>query len=144
MNIILFDDPQIRQSLLPLTFTRPVAALRIGILTIAEKWEKYSNRVSFLTEKYLQKKFPLKPAQENILINAAVCPDEKLFNSINNLKQGHSLVKNDLIIAIKLHSKELSDIKSIDDCNEIFILQTNKSEKYERDLVIIKELWDIF
>ncbi|MBW8052090.1 MAG: glucose-1-phosphate thymidylyltransferase, partial [Cytophagales bacterium] len=101
MNIILFDDPQIRQSLLPLTFTRPVAALRIGILTIAEKWEKYINsglpqvlgadsgikypkskipnpqlqRVSFLTENYLQKKFPLNLNDENILINGAVCPN---------------------------------------------------------------------
>ena len=33
-NIILFDQPEIHQSLLPLTFTRPIADLRIGILTI--------------------------------------------------------------------------------------------------------------
>ncbi|HQX03888.1 MAG TPA: putative sugar nucleotidyl transferase, partial [Flavobacterium sp.] len=40
MNYILFDGP-VRNALLPFTFTRPVADIRIGILTIREKWEKY-------------------------------------------------------------------------------------------------------
>jgi hypothetical protein len=44
MAIILFDD-NARNTLLPLTYTRPVADLRIGILTIAEKWAKYLHRI---------------------------------------------------------------------------------------------------
>ena len=39
MHVLLFDDPAIRPHLLPFTFTRPVAALRCGILTLAEKWQ---------------------------------------------------------------------------------------------------------
>ncbi|HEY5750985.1 MAG TPA: putative sugar nucleotidyl transferase, partial [Chryseolinea sp.] len=59
MNLILFDDPSIRIELLPFTFTRPIGALRVGILTIAEKWEKYlGTTASFKTEPYLQKKYP--------------------------------------------------------------------------------------
>ena len=38
MNYILFDGT-VRNALLPFTFTRPVADIRIGILTIREKWE---------------------------------------------------------------------------------------------------------
>ena len=57
MNIILFDDPTLRKSLLPFTFTRPVSLIRVGILTIAEKWEKrLGAEVSFKTDDYLQKK----------------------------------------------------------------------------------------
>jgi hypothetical protein len=59
MAIILFDD-NAHKTLLPLTYTRPVADLRIGILTIAEKWAKYlNNEYSFYTQPYLQAKFPV-------------------------------------------------------------------------------------
>ncbi|MBL7865454.1 MAG: glucose-1-phosphate thymidylyltransferase, partial [Cyclobacteriaceae bacterium] len=58
MNVVLFDDPSIRVDLLPFTFTRPVGAIRVGILTIQEKWEKALNvGVGFRTEKYLEQKF---------------------------------------------------------------------------------------
>ena len=56
MNIILFDD-NTWQRLLPLTYTRPVADIRIGILTIKEKWQQYSNKVSFLSQEYLKAKY---------------------------------------------------------------------------------------
>ena len=59
MNFILFDNPN-RNNLLPLTFTRPVADIRIGILTIREKWEKYLNaKTSTFTETYLSVKYPV-------------------------------------------------------------------------------------
>ncbi len=67
MNVILFDDPVIRQDLLPFTFTRPVAKIRVGILTIDEKWEKWLGvKPSFKTEDYLQKKFPVVTLSDNI------------------------------------------------------------------------------
>jgi hypothetical protein len=50
INIILFDDES-WDSLLPLTFTRPVCELRIGILTIREKWEMcLQGKASFITQ----------------------------------------------------------------------------------------------
>src|SRR5437764_417552 len=71
MNYILFDD-ETRQSLLPFTFTRPVCEIRIGILTIREKWEWYLKQtLSFFTEKYLSEKFPLKIEENNVLEEGA-------------------------------------------------------------------------
>ena len=71
MNYILFDG-EVRDSLLPFTFTRPVADIRIGILTIREKWEKYLNtETSTKTEDYLSIKFPLVSTSANLLINAS-------------------------------------------------------------------------
>lgn len=103
MRIILFDD-QTRESLLPLTFTRPVADLRIGILTIAEKWSKrFSNApVSFLTAEYLQAKFPFQYDADNLLINASICPDEQLIDQIGSLKLNQAIVADDMLIAVRL------------------------------------------
>ena len=78
MNYILFDS-DIRNSLLPFTFTKPVADLRIGILTIREKWEHYLGfTTSTITEDYLEEKYPMVEMEENILINASFCPSKKL------------------------------------------------------------------
>ncbi len=102
MAIILFDDDA-RNTLLPLTYTRPVADLRIGILTIAEKWAKYLNSdFSFRTEAYLQGKFPLNIHDDNIFINGAVCPDEAVVAAINNLNSGEALRYLDKLVAVKL------------------------------------------
>ncbi|NTW31943.1 MAG: glucose-1-phosphate thymidylyltransferase, partial [Bacteroidetes bacterium] len=86
MNYILFDNPN-RSELLPLTFTRPVADIRIGILTIREKWEKFLNaKTSTLTEDYLSNKYPVTKSDQNILINGSVCPNKKIIDLIKKLK----------------------------------------------------------
>ena len=56
---IVFSDAQFWEDFLPLTFTRPVAEMRCGILTFSERWQKLLeiNSVSFLTEDYLQEKY---------------------------------------------------------------------------------------
>ncbi len=106
MAIILFDDIA-HQTLRPLTFTRPVADLRIGILTIAEKWAKYlHSSFSFFTQPWLQGKFPIKIEEDNLFINGAVCPDEQLINAIKALKHGDSLLLGDKLIAVRLNAKE--------------------------------------
>ena len=82
MNIILFDDER-RAHLLPLTFTRPVADLRIGILTIKEKWERFTKfPVSFLSQDYLQEKFPLVVGDDNLLIAGSLLPSAELWEKI--------------------------------------------------------------
>ncbi len=97
MAIILFDG-NTHQTLLPLTFTRPVADLRIGILTIAEKWGKYlSQDFSYHTQPYLSAKFPIKIQTDNLFINGAVCPDEQLLEAIDKLKTGEALKYNGAI-----------------------------------------------
>ncbi|WP_184550244.1 GlmU family protein [Mucilaginibacter sp. FT3.2] len=106
MALILFDD-NAHQTLLPLTYTRPVADLRIGILTIAEKWAKHLNTsTSFHTLDYLQPKFPAKIEADNIFVNGAVCPDESLLEAINKLQAGEALKYNDQLLAVRLNQAE--------------------------------------
>lgn len=111
MNYILFDDGA-WQELLPLTFTRPVCEIRVGILTIREKWEKFlKTETSFLTQDYLSKKFPLKKNEVNVLINGSVLPHKELVIAINNLKKNDLLVSDNLIIAACLNEEEIELLK---------------------------------
>ncbi|NEU09488.1 glucose-1-phosphate thymidylyltransferase [Flavihumibacter sp. R14] len=106
MTIILFDDSS-RNGLLPLTFTRPVAALRIGILTIAEKWQRrLKSDYSFLTEDYLKEKFPPKISDSNLFINGSVCPDDGLIEAIDKLSEGEALVNQGTLLAVKLKGSD--------------------------------------
>lgn len=103
MRAILFDNSEQRAQLLPLTWTRPIAALRVGILTIAEKWAKYLNcEVYYKTETYLQEKFPLQYSSQNIFINGGLCPNNELLKAIDRLKNNQALISSNSILAIKL------------------------------------------
>jgi UDP-N-acetylglucosamine diphosphorylase/glucosamine-1-phosphate N-acetyltransferase len=136
MAIILFDDSA-HQTLLPLTFTRPVADLRIGILTIAQKWCKYfKTSYSFHTQDYLSAKFPLKISTENIFINGAVCPDESLLEAIDKLKTGEALKYNDQLLAVKLNAADAGNF----DAKASF----DSVADYEQLPVIIRYPEDIF
>src|SRR5690606_9729150 len=99
MNYILFDGT-VRKALLPFTYTRPVADIRIGILTIRRKWEKYmGSPISTLTEDYLSEKFPLVEKEENVLINASFLPDSALVELIMGLRPKEAIFYEDEIIA---------------------------------------------
>ncbi|MFH1320557.1 MAG: GlmU family protein [Bacteroidota bacterium] len=138
MNYILFDDSA-RKNLLPLTFTRPVADIRIGIFTIREKWEKALNaRTSNFTENYLQNKFPLVKGTDNILINGSICPNKKLVNEINELRSNQVLVYNSTVVAIHVPTEA-----GIDDLD---IADLKKYEKIasKQGFLKIDHLWDIF
>jgi Sugar nucleotidyl transferase len=101
MNLVLFDDHS-WDNLLPLTFTRPVSGLRVGILTIAEKWEKHLNtRASFLTREYLGEKFPLEPGSDSLLINGALLPDETVLKAMKDLPAGGALKKENVLLGVR-------------------------------------------
>lgn len=135
MNFILFDGFR-RVHFLPLVFTRPVADMRIGILTLREKWEYLlGSKTSTLTEDYLMKKYPLVKKEDNILINASVIPNPELVKEIKLLKTGESLSKDEYIIAMRLSEEDLGNV-SVED---LFLdHQTNL------DLIKIDNSWDIF
>jgi hypothetical protein len=81
-NIILFDDDN-WEGLLPLTFTPPICELRVGILTIREKWEKHLDAEgSYITQDFLSEKFPIRIEDDNIIINSTVLPTPKLLKLI--------------------------------------------------------------
>src|SRR5690606_25381872 len=99
MNYILYDG-SVRNALLPFTFTRPVAAIRVGILTIREKWEKYLGvTTTTITEEYLSDEYLMVELEENIMINAAYCPNDVLVEMIQFLNPMQAIVKGDDIIA---------------------------------------------
>lgn len=102
MQLIFFDGSA-RPHLLPFTFTRPVAQLRIGILTIAEKWQKHLSisEVSFHTQDYLSGKFPLQESSDALWINGALCPNAELLSQIGDLKTGQALVQGGEILAAR-------------------------------------------
>ena len=110
-NYILFEDES-RISLRPLTFFKPVSALRIGILTIAEKWERrLKSPVSYLTEMYLQEKYPLKVGAHNFLINGSVLPEDDLVAEIQMLEPDTSLMAGDILIALHLTAENLKHFR---------------------------------
>ena len=87
MNIVLFDEEQNWKNLLPFCFTRPVSEIRIGILTLREKWEQLLNSsCSYATQNYLSAKFPLKTESDQLVILSSVCGDRLLAEAIQQLQ----------------------------------------------------------
>ncbi len=137
MDYILFED-EARQSLMPLTHTRPIAEIRIGILRIREKWEKFlTGNFSYLTELFLKEKYPFTPGKQNFFINSSVLPSQLLANEIQNLKSGEKLINGDVIIAARLDD-QLNGIESIDQ------VEFNSSVNCKTPFVKINFSWDIF
>jgi UDP-N-acetylglucosamine diphosphorylase/glucosamine-1-phosphate N-acetyltransferase len=133
MNYILFDGT-IRNALLPFTFTRPVADIRIGILTIREKWEKYlGSTTTTLTEEYLQEKYPMVEMEENVMINASFLPNEKLVEMVSNLEKNQAIFKDDQIIAF--HTTENQEEVDFD---------TYEIIDYNDNSLTVEHTWDIF
>jgi len=135
MNVALFDHPQQRQQLLPFTFTRPVGYLRVGILTIGEKWQKYlSTDIEYITQDYLSKKYPQpKNLSSIILINGGVCPDKDLVAAIQALEVGQAIAKDGVLVAA--HLQEFTSIEEL--------LKVNTAE-YQSTVTIISRPWHIF
>jgi len=101
MNIILFDGNS-RSDLLPLTFTRPVAEIRVGIFSIRQKWEHIlSATCSWLTEDYLTGKFPLALCDDNLFVAGNLLPDSVLAEAVAQLKTRESLCAGDQLLAYR-------------------------------------------
>ena len=133
MNYILFDGPY-RDNLLPFTYTKPVADLRIGILTIREKWELFlKTTTTTFTEDYLSEKYPMVELENNVMINASVIPSKDLVEQIKSLKHNQAIFYNEELIAFF----SLSNVETID--FELFD-KINLNE----EPILIKNTWDIF
>jgi UDP-N-acetylglucosamine diphosphorylase/glucosamine-1-phosphate N-acetyltransferase len=133
MNIVLFDDPLLRAQLLPLTFTRPVAKMRVGILTIAEKWStRLGADVSFSTQPYLSAKFPEVVTNDNYWINGAICPDEAFIAVLRLLKPDDAIEKDGRILVVRTSEAEVPEVI------------VGKVQSYDGDLTIIDHPWKIF
>lgn len=133
MNYILFDGPR-KNHLLPFTFTRPVSEIRVGILTLRERWETYLGvAVTSYTEDYLQIKYPIRLEAVNVFIDASILPTVALIDAVNALSIGEVLMSNDFVVAYKNNEP-----KSIDEVKQFTRIE------FEFTFVQIKNTWDIF
>lgn len=133
MNYILFDGPA-RNALLPLTFTRPVADILIGILTIRQKWEIYlGSTTTTLTEEYLSEKFPMVEMEQNVMINASFLPNTTLVDLIQNLESNQAIFKGDEVIAFFTNEEQ----EEVD-------FDTYEIIEYTNDCLTVQNTWDIF
>lgn len=131
---LVFSDAQYWGDFLPLTFTRPVAELRIGILTFQERWKKLLEieDIAFLTEDYLQEKFKKPESKESLFIVPNFLPTKIVLEQIKNLVQGEALIYQDEVIVAKLDMKDFS------------LSQITKITNIEEELLFIKSSFDIF
>lgn len=133
MNCILFDGAA-HQGLLPFTYTRPVSEVRIGILTITEKWGKHLPATySFFTENYLQEKFSLKTESKNLLIFGGACPNQPLIDVLQSLKENQALYSNGQLLAYYSGSEiNMQDAEGKDKID------------FTENVTLINKPWDIF
>jgi UDP-N-acetylglucosamine diphosphorylase/glucosamine-1-phosphate N-acetyltransferase len=132
MNYILFDGPH-RNALLPFTFTRPVADIRVGILTIREKWEKQlGSTTTSITEDYLSEKWPMVEMENNVMINASFLPNDILVAMIKNLEHNQAIFQEEEVVAFFAKEGEEVDFDSFE------VLE------FSNDCIKIENTWDIF
>lgn len=132
MNYILFDG-NVRNALLPFTFTRPVADIRVGILTIREKWEKWLGyTTTTITEEYLSEKYPMVEMEDNVMINASFLPNDVLVEMIKSLEENQAIFYNEEVVAF--YSKE----------NEEVNFENFEILECTVDCIRIEHTWDIF
>jgi len=133
MNYILFDGP-VRTALLPFTFTRPVADILIGILTIRQKWEmRLGSTTTTLTEEYLSEKFPMVEMEENVMINASFLPNAILAEMVRNLTSNQAIFKGDEVIAFYTNENQ----EEVD-------FDTYEIIEFEDKILRVEHTWDIF
>ncbi len=132
LEVVLHDHAAWREHLLPLVYTRPVSDLRVGILTLGEKWGRLlSQTVSFYTIPYLQQKFPFSSATTGYLvIRGNVLPSSALLDAIETLPLQSVLTKDGKWIAYKVavwseepDASELHEIRFTDVIQQLSFLE---------------------
>jgi len=146
MNYILFDGEH-RDALLPFTYTRPVADIRIGILTIREKWEKYlGSTTTTVTEEYLEEKYPMVEMETNIMINASFLPTQKIVDQIKNLKENQAIYQGEEILAFYTkETQEQVDFSNYTkiDCADNFLQIKNTYDIFSLNGIALQADYDL-
>lgn len=138
-HLILFDNEN-RDHFLPLTYTRPVCELRVGILSIREKWQHWlKGTVAYITQDYLAGKFPIDYGDENILINGSVLPSPQLVKLIQQMDFNEAFLKGEELIAAKLNGEQLEQLIHDEDFGELKGFDLENTEYLKLD-----HLWDLF
>ncbi len=138
MNIIL-HDLDLHLNFAPLSLTRPIGNLRMGIWTNDERWKLLVDKaqVSYATEEYLQEKFPLQVENDNFWINASVIPNLEIADKVTELKVGEALFVDDVFVAFRGQEFRLSNAKRIDESIEPFIHITERWHLYQKNEAVL-------
>lgn len=136
-QLIVFDAE--RETLKPLTYTRPTAELRLGIRTLKEKWETYwGAAATHATVDYLSTKYPTTFGVQNILVNGSVVATPALCAYIREqLPPNVLLVKGDTPIALRTNKQEA----------QVFLIDKEAHtirQEYPADIQQIRHPWDLF
>ena len=138
-NIILFDDES-REQMLPLSYTRPVAEIRTGIYTIRERWEKLlRGRASYITSDYLTGRFPMHLENDNIVINGAVMPNDRLVRLIEQLEPNEALMEGGNLIAARLNKAQFENLLREESIDEIQGIELG-----DTPFIHLSYPWDLF
>lgn len=137
-QIILFDN-EVRNSLLPFTYLRPVCELRIGILTIREKWERWTNMpVSYITQDYLAERFPLEYDTENYFVNGSVLPSVQLIKLLQQMETGEAFLRGEELIAAKMTGEQFDQLVNDDEIEDLKGIDLEDTEYLK-----VNHLWDL-
>jgi UDP-N-acetylglucosamine diphosphorylase/glucosamine-1-phosphate N-acetyltransferase len=133
MNLVFVDSQPIR--LYPFTLTRPASEIRIGILTIREKWLHYLKcNYCWLTENYLQVKYPFTLRGQEVYINGSLLPDEPLIRAVEQLKPGQKLISKDHWLACYPEQEKFS----------ADVMEKLQPVEYTQPVTLLEHLWQIF
>lgn len=134
MKFTLIDFPDTWTNLLPITFTRPISEIRVGIDTISEKWKSYFNcKPAYITEAYLQHKYLAPVTEDQYFINSAFLPDNILFQAVISLDTDCALIYHNVVLAYRGHEWKSFDVS-----------EYNYKEVYDHDVNSITKRWHIF
>ena len=138
-NIILFDDES-REQMLPLSYTRPVAEIRTGIYTIRERWEKLlKGKASYITSDYLNGRYPMRLEDDNIVINGAVMPNDRLVRLIEQLEPNEALMEDGNLIAARLNRSQFENLLREESIDEIQGIELG-----DTPFIHLAYPWDLF
>lgn len=131
MNTVLFDSKD-RNNFLPLTYTRPMADMRMGMMTFRERWELIlANKTSSLTEEYLSKKYPLILESDNLFIHGGLVASQELVERFSKLSSNEGLTFNNELIAYR-SSRVITDQTELQ-LSDIGI-----------EVLVLKQVWELF
>jgi UDP-N-acetylglucosamine diphosphorylase/glucosamine-1-phosphate N-acetyltransferase len=144
MNKIIFTEEFCQpENLYPFTLTRQIQDIRVGILTIREKWEKMLKLPSFDKKeddyKDLKRSINIDEAVEDgvcFIIHGNVLPTPKLIKAIKKLKDGEFIATgkgNSIIFRITQH--EIIDKYKI---------KVGSAVTFDEELKTIQYPWNIF
>jgi UDP-N-acetylglucosamine diphosphorylase/glucosamine-1-phosphate N-acetyltransferase len=110
MQIVLFED-HLWSRFLPLVYTRPVGELRMGMMTMAQRYARSMNtEVVHDTRLPLQALFPIASAQMQLHVNARLFPTASFLNELKSMAPGDVLKKDDIVLARCIDShKEITE-----------------------------------